>query len=87
MSIARWCKATGPAQGVRWRETSVDPTDNWAAGYAWLLARPAWVALIGFLWESRPGADLVGLQDMPQARAAVERALGVSAGAMDAVTR
>lgn len=77
VSIARWYRATGDVQGSRWREMSAAPTANWAEGYAWLLARPQWVALIGFVWASRPAGHLVGLQDMPEARAAVERALGV----------
>ena len=77
--VARWCKATSDRQGPRWRETSAEPASGWADGYAWVLKRPQWVALIGFIWNSRPESGLVGLSDMPHARAAVERALGVTA--------
>lgn len=74
--IPRWYQTTGPVQGDRWRETSASP-ERWADGYAALLARPRWVAMLGFLWASRPWADLVGLEDMPDAQRAVARSLGV----------
>lgn len=72
--VPRWFRTTGPAQGAGWAATSAAPT-AWAEGYAALLRRPRWVAMLGFLWASRPWADLTGLADMPDTRAAVERAL------------
>lgn len=73
--VMRWWKATGDTQGPAWRVMSADPVREWAEVYALLLARPRWVAAVGFLWPSRPWANLVGLADMPAARAAVESVL------------
>lgn len=72
--IPRWFRSTGPAQGRGWRQA---PTAADMDAYAAVLRRPRWVAMWGFLWQSRPGADLVGLADMPDARVWVERSLGV----------
>ena len=74
--VPRWFKTTGPAQGPRWEDASRDPVVF--DGYARWLQHPRVVALWGFLWASRPEADLVGMADMPEARRALERSLGVT---------
>ncbi len=74
--IARWFAYAGEKQGPGWRRFSGGPTPEMAAGYAAVLARPRWHALIGFLWGSRPSADLVGLADLPDTRDALVRSLG-----------
>lgn len=75
--IPRWFQATGPFQGRRWQDASRPPSQAVIDGYARWARHPRVVALWGFLWASRPYADLVGLADMPATRAAVERSLGV----------
>lgn len=73
--VMRWFRNTGPYQGPAWHAASAAPLDEWAAGYARLATHPRVFALFGFLWQSRPWAQLVGLADMPATRAAVETAL------------
>lgn len=73
--IPRWFSTAGPFQGDEWRTFASAPTQDMVDGYARIFARPRWVAMVGFLWQSRPTADLVGLADMPHVRAMVERAL------------
>ena len=73
--VMRWFKNTGPYQGPLWHTGAADPLDEWAAGYARLAQHPRVVALMGFLWQSRPWAQLVGLEDMPATHAAVVAAL------------
>jgi len=75
--IPRWFKNTGPYQGAHWQAGAQEPLAAWADGYARWLTHPRVVALWGFLWASRPYADLVGLRDMPAYQAAVKRSLGV----------
>lgn len=75
--IARWFRNTGPFQGPSWDRGDEEPPASWADGYATVLARPRWFAMLGFLWNSRPWAQLVGLADMPTFQAAVKRSLGV----------
>lgn len=75
--VARWFRNTGPYQGPSWNSGDEEPPASWADGYATVLARPRWFAMIGFLWNSRPWAELVGLADMPTFQAAVKRSLGV----------
>lgn len=73
--IPRWAYATGPFQGRGWERTSRPPSLDVIDGYARFAARPRVAAVWGFLWASRPTADLVGLRDMPATRAAVESSL------------
>ena len=75
--IPRWFQMTGPRQGSAWHQMASEPTKETVDGYARWLARPRWTALWGFLWASRPGADLVGLADLPNVRRWVEQSLGV----------
>lgn len=75
--IPRWFRSVGPAQGPGWEGGSAPPSAEAIDGYARILARPRWFAMAGFLWQSRPWADLVGLADMPDTLAAVERSLKV----------
>lgn len=72
--VPQWFQATGPAQDASW---ACGPPADAPAWEAAVLARPRWVALWGFLWQSRPWADLLGLADLPILRAHVESALGV----------
>lgn len=78
VSIPRWFRATGPYQGPHWRTASLEPSADVVAGYAAIAAHPRIVAVWGFLWESRPYAELVGLADMPATAAAVSASLGVA---------
>lgn len=71
--IPRWAYATGPFQGADWWRVSRPPSLDVVDGYARFAARPRVAAVWGFLWASRPGADLVGLRDMPATLSAVER--------------
>ena len=73
--VPRWFVMTGPFQGAGWRAFSQPPTQDAIDGYARYLARPRWIAMWGFLMGSRPGADLVGLADMPASLSAVEQSL------------
>lgn len=77
IAIARWFKSTGPFQGPLWQLSASEPPAAWAQAYAELLTHPRVAALLGFLWASRPHAELVGLADMPSQLAAVKQALGV----------
>lgn len=77
VAVARWFKSTGPFQGPAWQLSAGEPPAAWAQAYAELLTHPRVVALLGFLWASRPYAELVGLADMPAQLAAVKKALGV----------
>lgn len=70
--IPRWFRSTGPQQGPAWQLASEEPSRSTIEIAARVLARPRWVAAVGFLWTSRPHAELVGLADMPATRAAVE---------------
>lgn len=72
--VGQWFQATGPQQDDVWR---TGPTMDAITGTAQWLAHERVVALWGFLWQSRPHADLLGLADLPIWRAAVERSLGV----------
>lgn len=65
--IPRWFKATGKFQGAGWQDYSKDPSVESIDFYFRILARPRYIAMLGFLYESRPYADLVGLKDMPGA--------------------
>lgn len=73
--IPRWFQMTGQFQGPGWALMSAPPDPAWMDGYAAILARPRWVAMIGFLGASRPYAELVGLVDLPGTLAAVESSL------------
>lgn len=64
--IVRFFKVTGPKQGSDWRRYSKDPQKETVDLAVQVLKRDRYVALLPFLWESRPGADLVGLKDMPE---------------------
>lgn len=75
--VPRWFRATGPFQGEDWRKAKRPVSAEIIDGYARFAARPSVVAVLGFLWASRPYADLVGLADLPSTRAAVARSLGV----------
>lgn len=72
--VPQWFQAVGPQQPDVLR---AGPTAEAIAGTAAWLAHPRVVALWGFLWQSRPHADLVGLADLPEAASAVARSLGV----------
>lgn len=76
--IARWYSTTGPIQGDHWPLMSKPPTQEFFTTYRLLLDHPDVVAMLGFLWESRPFAHLVGLQDMPAQRLMLERSLGIT---------
>lgn len=71
--IPRWFRTSGPAQGLGWSWMSAPPSRETLEGYAQILARPRWIAMVGFTGRSRPWADLVGLMDMPATLAAVEQ--------------
>lgn len=75
--IPRWFRMTGPFQGPGWETAKHAPTKDMVDGAVRVLQRPRWIALWGFLWGSRPTADLTGLADMPQVRRWLETALGV----------
>lgn len=77
VAMPRWFRNTTATQGAEWRARSAVPTREMHAWYAALLQRPRWVAALGFLWQSRPSAGLVGLQDMPEVRRDFEHAMGV----------
>lgn len=79
VAMPRWFRNTTAFQGADWTLRSAEPTRVHADWYARLVERPRWVASLGFLWQSRPYAGLVGLEDMPEVRAAYERAMRVSA--------
>lgn len=76
--IARWYYTTGAIQGDHWPLMSKPPTQEFFTTYRLLLDHPDVVAMLGFLWESRPFAHLVGLQDMPAQRLMLERSLGIA---------
>lgn len=78
VAVPRWFRATGPYQGPHWRAAALEPSADVIAGYAAVAAHPRVVAVWGFLWESRPYAELVGLADMPATAAAVAASLGVA---------
>lgn len=61
--IAQWFHAEGYAR---------PRAEDVAAYLAWL-ARPRWVALLGFTGRSRPWAGIVGLADLPDIQTAVEQ--------------
>lgn len=65
--IAQWFHAEGYAK----------PKAEDVAQYLAWLARPRWVALLGFTGRSRPWAGITGLADLPDLRAAVDDAVGV----------
>lgn len=77
VAIPRWFKSTGPFQGPLWHTSAREPSADAIAGYAAITAHPRVVAVWGFLWESRPYAELVGLADMPATAAAIATSLGV----------
>lgn len=66
--IVRLFKTTGPKQGGDWQRYSKDPIKETVDLAFQVLKRDRYVALLPFLWESRPGTDLVGLKDMPELR-------------------
>ena len=51
------------------------PTEIDIAKYAAWVARPLWVATIGFTWRDRPYIGMRGLESLTSVRASVERAL------------
>lgn len=63
--IPRWFKTTGEKQGSGWQSFSQEPTREATDMYVRTLKRPRYIAMWGFLWESRPHSDLVGLAQMP----------------------
>ncbi len=74
--IERGFSSTGPKQGPLWGLSQAPPDPAWlTAAVAFVQQRPRWVALLCFLWQSRPTADLRGLVELPEARAALERAV------------
>lgn len=75
--IPRWFETTGHAGPLGHPDGGDRDHDEWARGYAAILARPQWVAMMGFLWHSRHSSGLVGLADLPEYQAAVKHALGV----------
>lgn len=75
--IPRWFASKGPFQGPHWQMTKHAPTRDMVEGAVRVLRRPRWIAMWGFLWASRPYAELTGLADMPQVRHWLEAALGV----------
>jgi hypothetical protein len=66
--IMRTFKTTGPKQGPNWQAFSQEPSTKIVDLAFEILKRDRYVALLPFLWESRPYADLVGLKDMPNLR-------------------
>lgn len=64
--VSRWFRNTGPKQGFDWQNISQPPTKEMVDLYFRILNRNRYIAMFGFLWESRPNADLQGLQDMPE---------------------
>lgn len=71
--IPRWFKATGPFQGSEWQQYSRDPSRDIIDGYKRWMQRDDVVGMWGFLWGSRPTAQLVGLDAMPTVRQYVEQ--------------
>lgn len=71
--IPRWFRVTGPFQGPQWRDFANEPSRDMIDGYWRWLQRGDVVGMWGFLWGSRPTADLIGLVDMPNVRAYVEQ--------------
>lgn len=67
--IFRSFKTTGPKQGENWIDFSQEPTKETIDLAFEVLKRKRYIALLPFLWESRPYADLVGLNDMPELKA------------------
>jgi hypothetical protein len=53
------------------------PSAEHAKRYAAWLARPKFVALLGFTWQDRPWVSMRGLAGLPALRRSVEQALGV----------
>ncbi len=66
--IMRTFQTVGPKQGIGWQMMSQEPTREVIDLGFQILKRDRYIALLPFLWESRPYADLVGLKDMPQLR-------------------
>jgi hypothetical protein len=64
----RFFKNTGPKQGPGWTLASQDPTKEMVDMYLRIFMRKRYIAMWAFLWQSRPYADLVGLEDMPAIR-------------------
>lgn len=64
--VAQWFHAHGYAK----------PKASDVAAYLAWLARPRWVALLGFTGRSRPWAGITGLADLPDLRAAVDDSMG-----------
>lgn len=76
IATCRWFANVGPKQGPIWRTGAMLPTMEMIEGCAAIARRPRYVAMVGFLWASRPAADLIGLADMPATvREAVARSM------------
>lgn len=70
--VPRWFRSMG-----NWPQGTRPPSKDVIDGYARILGRQRYIAMVGFLWESRPWADLIGLEQMPETRKLVERSLGI----------
>ncbi|MEZ5421122.1 MAG: hypothetical protein R2708_27810 [Vicinamibacterales bacterium] len=70
--IPQWFRGTGPQHRAWLTGPSASDVESYTAWFR----RDRWVAMLGFLWASRPWQDLRGLEDMPDLRTAVERSLG-----------
>ena len=76
--IPRWFRCVGPQRPAT-RFFGAAPATDHLEGYARILARPRWIGMWGWLWESRRHANVLGLADLPETRDAVARSLGVMA--------